>query len=106
MKTKLGIVMAACVALFVSACNSSPQDLIVGKWEAGEGSVKVTAEFTRDAKAKITIFGKTLQGTYKVNGDDELEWTLGGKTTKNKVKVTTTELEVTGEGKTIKYKKV
>jgi hypothetical protein len=106
MKTKLGVVVAACVALSVSACGSSPQNLIVGKWEAGEGGVKVTAEFTKDARAKLTMFGQTLQGTYKVNGGDELEWTLNGKTMKSKVKVTATELEVTSEGQTIKYKKV
>jgi hypothetical protein len=105
MKTKFRIVVVACVALFVSACGSSPQDLIVGKWEAGEGGVKVMAEFTKDAKAKLTMFGQTLQGTYKVNGD-EMEWTLNGKTTKSKVKVTATELEVTSEGKTVKYKRV
>jgi hypothetical protein len=106
MKAKLGIVVAACMALLVSACGSSPKDLIVGKWEAGQQGAKLTAEFTKDAKAKITMFGQTLQGTYKVNGDDELEWTLAGKTTKCKVNVTKTELEVTSEGKTVKYKKV
>ena len=104
MKTTLGIVMIACVTLFVSACGSSPGNLIVGKWEAGEGTV--TVEFTKNATAKLTMFGQTVKGTYKVNDGDELEWTLNGKSTKIKVKVTTTELEVTSEGKTIKYKKV
>jgi hypothetical protein len=106
MKAKLGIVMVACVALFVSACGSSSEDLIVGKWEAGEGGTKITAEFTKDAKAKITMMGQTLQGTYKMNGDGELEWTLNGATTKSKVKVTKTELELTKESTTIRYKKV
>jgi hypothetical protein len=106
MKTKLRIVVVVCVALFVPACGSSPKNLILGKWEAGEGSIKITAEFTKDAKAKLTMLGKTLQGTYKVNGDDELEWTLNGTTTKCKVKVTPTEMEVSSEGKTIKYKKI
>jgi hypothetical protein len=41
-----------------------------------------------------------------MNGDDELEWTLNGKTTKSKVKVTATTLVVTSEGKTVTYKKV
>jgi len=51
------------------------------------------------------MFGQMLQGTYKVEGD-ELEWTLNGKTTKNKVKVTATEPEVTaGGGSTIIYKR-
>jgi hypothetical protein len=52
------------------------------------------------------MFGQTMRGTYKVSGDDDLEWTMNGQTTRFKVKVTPTELEVTGEGKTIKYKKV
>jgi hypothetical protein len=105
MKTKIAFVVLACFALSVSACSSSPQNLIVGKWEAGQAGVKLTAEFTKDGKAKLTLFGKTLQGTYKVNGGDELEWTLNGKTTKCKMKVTATELELTSEGKTITYKK-
>src|SRR5262245_47635076 len=106
MKTKFVFVVVACVALAVSGCGSSPQDLIVGKWEAGQTGAKLTAEFAKDGTAKITMFGKTVQGTYKLNGSDELEWTLDGKTTKSKVKVTATELELTSEGKTITYKKV
>jgi hypothetical protein len=106
MKTKLAFVVLACAALSLTGCGSGPQDLIVGKWEAGGAGVKLTAEFTKDGKAKLTIFGQTVQGTYKVNGGDELEWTLNGKTTKCKLKVTATELEVTSDGKTITYKKV
>jgi hypothetical protein len=106
MRTKLGIAVVACVALFMSACSSSAENLIVGKWEAGEGGVKITAEFTKDSKAKITMFGQTLQGTYKMNGDGDLEWTMNGTTTTSKVKVTRTELELTKDGMTVKYKKV
>ena len=106
MKTGFAFVVLACVVLCVSGCGSGPQDLIVGKWEAGQAGSKVTAEFGKDGKAKLTMFGKTVEGTYKVNGGDELEWTLNGKTTKSKVKVTATELELTSEGNTIKYKKV
>jgi uncharacterized protein (TIGR03066 family) len=106
MKTKIAFVALACFALCVSACSSSPQDRIVGKWEAGQAGVKLTAEFAKDGKAMITIFGKTLQGTYKVNDGGELEWTVNGTTTKCKMKVTATELELTSEGKTITYKKV
>jgi uncharacterized protein (TIGR03066 family) len=105
MKAKLAVVLLACVGLFVSGCGSSPQDRIVGKWEAGPAGVKLTAEFAKDGKAKLTLFGKTFQGTYKVNGD-ELETTISGVTTKSKMKVTPTELELTSEGKTITYKKV
>jgi hypothetical protein len=105
MKTKLGILAMVCLVLFVSGCGSSPQDQILGKWEAGESGFKLSAEFAPGGKAKLTMFGKTLQGTYKLNGD-ELEWTVNGKTTKSKVKVTATGLELSSEGKTIKYKKV
>jgi uncharacterized protein (TIGR03066 family) len=107
MKTKIAFVALACFALCVSACNSSPQDRLLGKWEAGQSGVKLAVEFAKDGKAKITLFGKTLQGTYKVTGGDELEWTMNGMTTKCKIiKVTGTELELTQDGKTITYKKV
>ena len=107
--TQLGLIAAlAFVALFVAGCGASPADMIVGKWEAGEAGIKITAEFAKDGKATLTMpkpLGK-VEGTYKVNGD-ELEWTMGGKTTKQKIKVTGTELEVTGDDKkTVKYKKV
>jgi uncharacterized protein (TIGR03066 family) len=101
MKTNLAIVVLACMALTLSACGRSrPQDLIVGKWKAGQGGIKVTAEFFKDGTAKLTMFGQTLTGTYKLEGD-ELEWTLNGKTTKSKVKVTETELEVTSTSNNI-----
>ena len=103
MNAKLSIVVAVCMALFVSACGSSPQSLILGKWEV-ESAIKMTAEFSGDGTAKLTMFGQTLQGTYKLEGD-ELEWTVNGKTTKSKVKVTATELEVTSEGITVIYKR-
>ena len=106
MKTKVAFVALACFALCVSACSSSPQDRLIGKWEAGQAGIKLVAEFAKDGKAKITTpFGQTLQGTYKVNGD-ELEWTMSGITTKCKFKVNGSELEMTREGQTITYKKV
>ena len=105
MNAKANIAVAACMALFLSACAPSPQSLIVGKWEV-EGPAKVTAEFSRDGTAKITMFGQTLQGTYKLNAENELEWTLNGRTTKAKVNVTATELEVTDDAnRTVKYKR-
>src|SRR5262245_33396584 len=105
MRTKLAFAVLACVALSVSACGNSAQNQIVGKWEAGADGAKITAEFTKDGKANLTMLGQSLQGTYKVNGD-ELEWTVNGKTVKSKVKVTATELQVTSEGNTVTYKKV
>jgi len=104
MKAKLSIVVAV-VALFLSSCGSRPQSLIIGKWEA-ESAAKVTAEFSEDGTAKLTMFGQTLRGTYKFNIEDELEWTVNGTTKKMKVHVTPTELEVTdGSNQTIKYKR-
>jgi hypothetical protein len=104
MNVKFSIVLAACVALLVSACGSGPQNLILGKWEV-ESGIKLTAEFARDGTAKITMFGQTVQGTYKLNPENELEWTLNGRTTKSKVNVTATELELTDDAnQTIKYK--
>jgi hypothetical protein len=117
---RLIIVAVACVALFLSACASTPQSLILGKWEAASASVdgvdagsaqalntiKMTAEFAKDGTAKITMFGRTMQGTYKLSPDNELEWTVGGITTKSKVSVTATKLEVTDDAnRTIKYKR-
>src|SRR5262249_29696903 len=90
---------------FSGRTSSSPQNLIVGKWEAGESGLKLTAEFTKDGKAKLTMFRQTLRGTYRLNGD-ELEWTLNGKTTKMKVKVAVTEMAVTSERKSIKIKRI
>ena len=106
MNANLSVVLAACVALSFSACGSSPQSLILGKWEV-ESAMKITAEFNRDGTAKLTMFGQTLQGTYKLNGENELEWTMSGITKKSKVNVTATELEVTDDSnRTIKYKRM
>jgi len=121
MNAKLSIVLIACVALFVSACGSTPQSLILGKWEVASAQVggadvrsateaaraiNMTAEFSRDGTAKLTMWGQTLQGTYKVNAENELEWTMGGVTKKSKVNVTATELELTDDAnRTIKYKR-
>ncbi len=93
MTVKLSIALVACVALLVSACGC-PQSLILGRWEAASAqvggadagpevanalnAVKMTAEFDKDGTAKLTMFGQTLQGTYKLNGGDELEWTMSG----------------------------
>jgi hypothetical protein len=106
MNAKLMIVVTVCVALFVAACGSSPQSLILGKWEV-DSAIKMTAEFSRDGTAKITMLGQTLQGKYKLDdAGNELEWTMNGITTKTKVNVTATELELTDTlNRTIKYKR-
>jgi hypothetical protein len=115
------MLVLTCLLLVLSACGSGPQSLIVGKWEVASASVdgaevpsataagkaiKMSAEFRKDGTARMTMFGQTLQGTYKLNGEDELEWTMGGITTKGKVNVTATELEVTDDAnRTITYKR-
>ena|ERR1700735_473382 len=105
MNAKLNMVLLACVALFLSACAPSPQSLILGKWEV-EGAIKMTAEFNRDGTAKLTMFGQTVQGTYRLDGENMLEWSLNGRTTKGKVNVTATELELTDDqNRTIKYRR-
>ena len=121
MNTKLIVTIAVCAALFLSSCGSSPQSLIVGKWEMAGAKVggtdvpgtpagsalKMTAEFASDGTAKLSMFGQTMQGTYKLNAGNELEWTVNGQTTKSKVSVTSSELEVTDEeNRTIKYKRM
>ena len=120
MNPKLSVVALVCVALLVSACASAPQNLIIGKWEVesakaegvdvGYGAVgkaiNMTAEFSPDGTAKISMFGKTLQGNYKMTGDNELEWTMSGITTKSKVIVTANRLELTDpSNRTITYKR-
>ena len=129
MNAKLNIVLVACVALFVSACGSNPQSLILGnpqslilgKWEiagaqvggvadesaaAAGRAIKMSAEFKGDGTARITMMGQTLQGTYKINRENELEWAMSGITKKSKLNVTATELELTDDAnRTIKYKR-
>jgi uncharacterized protein (TIGR03066 family) len=105
MKKLFAFVLLACVAVSISGCGSSEEKLIVGKWEAANGA-KMAAEFRKDGRGCLTIMGQSIEGTYKVNGDDELEWTVDGTTQKFKVKVGAKELEFSSEGQTITYKRV
>jgi hypothetical protein len=92
-------------AMGLVSCGSSSQSLILGKWSA-ESAVKVTAQFRRDGTARLTMLGHTVQGTYKLNPENELEWTLNGRTTIAKVHVTADELELTDDAnQTIKYRR-
>lgn len=105
MKTRVCIVLTALLVL-LAACGSSPQSLIVGKWEVENAPTKMTLEFRGDGTASMNILGQTVHGTYKFNGDDELEWSMNGMSTKAKVKVSATELELTDNAnRTIKYKR-
>ena len=100
--SKAGIV--AGVWLVLSACASSPQNLILGKWEVENSPAKMTVEFKGDGTAKLTLLGQTVQATYKFTAGNEMEWTVNGVTTKAKANVTATELELTyDENRTIKY---
>lgn len=65
MKAKVSTIVAVGLALLASACVSSPQSMILGKWEVEGAPLKMTAEFDRDGAAKMTIFGQTVQGAYK-----------------------------------------
>jgi uncharacterized protein (TIGR03066 family) len=129
MTAKLSIALVACAALFASACHSNPQSLIlsdpqsliVGRWEvvgaqvggvddpsatAAGKAIKMSAEFNRDGTATITMMGHTMQGTYKITGANELEWTMSGVTTKSKLNLTATDLDLTDDAnRTIKYKR-
>ena len=106
MNTKFVFATLAGLALFICGCGSSPQNLIVGKWEAGQGAVKMTMEFYSNGKAKLGMFGQSIDATYKINGGDELEWTCNGETKKGKVKITGKELEINSNGNAIIYKRV
>ena len=54
---------------------------------------------------RLPVVSPAVHGVCALNGD-ELEWTINGDTTKSKVKVDATELELTSEGQTIKYKRM
>jgi hypothetical protein len=100
--------------------SASPQSLIVGKWEmsgaqvggvddenaaAAGKAIKMSAEFDKDGTARVTMMGRTMQGTYKVS-ENELEWTMSGVTTKSKLNVSANELDLTDDAnRTIKYKR-
>jgi len=105
MNTKFVWTTLAVFALCISGCGSSPQNLIVGKWEAGQGAIKITMEFYNNGKAKLGMFGQSIDATYKINGGDELEWTCNGETKKGKVKITGKELEINSDGNSIVYKR-
>jgi uncharacterized protein (TIGR03066 family) len=95
----LRLCAVAAVALVLPACGSNkPKDMIVGKWEEDKEGKKVTLEFTGDGKWKMTGEGGGVDGTYKFNGDDEIEMVmkLGEKEVPfKKGKVTVTKDEFT-----------
>lgn len=103
MSPKRRTVIAALPVLLLAACGANTRNLIIGRWEA-DAAVKLVVEFHVDGTARITMMGQTLNGTYKLNGNDELEWNMNGRTTKARLHVTAQELELTDEAnRTIKY---
>jgi hypothetical protein len=87
------------------SCAPRPQSLILGKWQA-DGAMKVTAEFRPNGTARLMILGQTVQGAYKLNGADELEWTMNGRTTRAKIALSATKLELTSaDNQTIVYRR-
>jgi hypothetical protein len=117
-KLTLGLV---CVALLVSACTSSPQTMILGKWDVDTardadgrvqtfngqvGGKSMSVEFDNNGTAKLTMMGQTMRGTYQLNAGNELTWTVNGMSVKSKAKITATELELTDQAnRTIRYKR-
>ena len=60
----------------------------------------------KDGHALTRAVPRAGPATYKLDAGNELEWTVNGITTKSKVNVTATELEVTDNAnRTIKYKR-
>ena len=106
MNAKVSFALSICLALILSACAASPQSMLIGKWEIEGSPMKMTTEFKGDGTAQINMLGQTVQGTYTLGSDNVLEWKMNGMSTKAKVKVTTTELELTDDqNRTIKYRK-
>lgn len=106
---RLGLVCA--LAVLLTSCGSKPQDLIVGKWETEQEGMKMSFEFAKDGKMKMSIMGITADGKYKwvdnENIETEISTPAGVETEKVKVEVTKAELKATGkDGKTIAMKRV
>jgi len=81
------------------AVQPAAKDLLIGKWEQGEGDKKGTLEFTRDGKLKVSIQSISIDGTYKLLDEKTLEVTIDfmGKKESHKspFKVTRDTLELT-----------
>ena len=99
------VLVSTCLLVSLAACDASSHQQIVGKWQAG-GAIKVTAEFDRYGVAQLTIFGQTVRGRYAWVGDNVLQCTLNGITTRYRIRVSATELELTDErNQTIVYER-
>ena len=97
MNAKIRIAIAVAVALLLCACASSPQSLIVGKWQPESGT-KVIMEFNRDGTGKFTYGEASAQGQYKLIDNNMLELSGGAEPVRRiKVDVTADVLQFTGE---------
>jgi hypothetical protein len=94
---EIGSLAIGSLALMLMGCGTPEQGLIVGKWELQSGPTRMAVEFHRDGVADLVMLGQTLHGTYKLNADNEMDWTMNGLSTKQKVNVTTQKLEITDD---------
>src|SRR5262245_30995600 len=96
MITKLAVLLSTCLLVSLVACDVSSHKRLVGKWQA-RSALKVTAEFDKNGVAQLTMFGQTVRGHYEWVGENVLQCTLNGMTTRYRVQVSATELELTDE---------
>jgi hypothetical protein len=105
MITKLVVLLSTCLLVSLVACDVSSHQRLVGKWQA-RTALKVTAEFDPKGVAQLTMFGQTVRGRYEWVGDNLLQCTLNGMTTRYRVEVSATQLELTDErNQTIVYER-
>ena len=106
----LHLCLASCLALLLVAGSALAQkekdkdkdkpkakDLIVGVWKGkdkvGDKEIEMTMEFTKDGALKMEMMGLKIDGKYKFADDNnvEVEFSLGGQTIKQKLKVEATK---------------
>ena len=105
MITKLVVLLSTCLLVSLVACDVSSHQRLVGKWQA-RTALKVTAEFDPKGVAQLTQIGQTVRGRYEWVGDNLLQCTLNGMTTRYRVEVSATQLELTDErNQTIVYER-
>ena len=107
MNARFGMLVAAFLVVFQAACESSPQNSIVGAWQVDDPAAKITIEFGRAGALQFTTFGITQQGTYEFTGPNEMEWQLSGRpSAKFKVSATPKAIELTdGQNQTVIFKR-
>lgn len=100
----IGSLAIGSLAAMLVGCGTPAQGLIVGRWELQSGPTRMDVEFHRDGTADLSMLGQTLHGNYKLNADNEMEWTMNGLSVKQRVNVTAEKLEITDDrNQTIVY---